>query len=77
MRIGNCSGSRIRARRKAQNMAQVELAAALAVEHELHAITQADISKIEQNQRSLKDYELRAIAHVLNTSMDELAGDGY
>ncbi|MEM6840397.1 MAG: helix-turn-helix transcriptional regulator [Cyanobacteria bacterium P01_C01_bin.120] len=74
MKTGNISGKRIKERRRAQKLAQVDLAAALAVEYDLD-ISQADISKIEHNQRILRDYELRAIAQVLEVSMDALANN--
>lgn len=74
MKTGNISGKRIKERRRAQKLAQVDLAAALAVEYDID-ISQADISKIEHNQRILRDYELRAIAQVLEVSMDVLANN--
>ena len=40
-------------------------------------ITQPLISKIERNQRFVKDYELAAICHILNISEKELLSEFY
>jgi transcriptional regulator with XRE-family HTH domain len=61
----NISGARIRQIRLKNNLDQVELAAALNVDHGIK-LEQSDISEIERQVRSLKDYELDAISKVLD-----------
>ncbi|NER92485.1 MAG: helix-turn-helix transcriptional regulator [Symploca sp. SIO1B1] len=61
----NISGQRIRQVRLQHNLAQVELAAALNVDYGIK-LEQSDISEIERQDRSVKDYELDAIARVLD-----------
>ena len=63
-RSANICGRRIRAKREALGFGQVELAAALAEEFGLQ-FTQSDISEIERGVRSVKDFELVAIAKEL------------
>ena len=61
--------------RKKHGLSQEELAARmqlLGID-----ITQPLISKIERNQRFVKDYELAAICHILNLSEKELLSDFY
>lgn len=70
----NISGQRIREQRITRRWDQVELAAALHVEHEIN-IEQSDISEIERGVRGVKDYELKAFAKVLGVSADWLLGD--
>lgn len=48
-------------------MDQVELAAALVVDFNIK-LDQSDISEIERGVRGVKDFELDAIAYVLNVS---------
>jgi transcriptional regulator with XRE-family HTH domain len=48
-------------------MGQVDLAAALSIEHNMK-MDQSDISEIERGTRGIKDFELDAIARVLNVS---------
>ncbi len=67
----NISGSRIKERRLELNMGQVELAAALIVDHKL-IIDQSDISEIERGIRGVKDFELVAIAEILDVKIDWL-----
>lgn len=62
----NISGVRIRQIRQQHGLDQVELAAALNVEYGIK-LEQSDISEIERQVRSVKDYELDAIAKVLDT----------
>ena len=45
-------------------MSQVELAAALSVDHNIE-LNQSDISEIERGIRGVRDYELNSIAVVL------------
>jgi transcriptional regulator with XRE-family HTH domain len=61
----NISGARIRQIRLQNNLDQVELAAALNVDYGIK-LEQSDISEIERQVRSLKDYELDAISRVLD-----------
>lgn len=61
----NISGVRIRQIRRQHGLDQVELAAALYVDYGIK-LEQSDISEIERQVRSLKDYELDAIAKVLD-----------
>lgn len=61
----NVSGARIRQVRLKNNLDQVELAAALNVDYGIK-LEQSDISEIERQVRSLKDYELDAISRVLD-----------
>ena len=63
----NICGSRIKESREALEMAQAELAAATKVDFQIK-IDRSDISEIERGVRGLKDYELFAIAKVLNVS---------
>ena len=56
---------RIRQVRLQHGLDQVELSAALNVEHGVK-LEQSDISEIERQVRSLKDYELDAISKVLD-----------
>jgi transcriptional regulator with XRE-family HTH domain len=62
----NISGVRIRQVRQQHGLDQVELAAALNVDYGIK-LEQSDISEIERQVRSLRDYELDAIAKVLDT----------
>lgn len=61
----NISGSRIRQARLQNNLGQVELAAALNVDYGVK-LEQSDISEIERQVRCVRDYELDAIAKVLD-----------
>ena len=66
--MNNLSGRRIRDRRKELNMGQVELAAAMKVDFDI-VIDQSDISEIERDVRGIKDFELDAIARILDISL--------
>lgn len=61
----NISGARIRQARLQHDLDQVELAAALNVDYGVK-LEQSDISEIERQVRSVKDYELDAISKVLD-----------
>lgn len=61
----NISGPRIRQVRLQHGLDQVELAAALNVDYGVK-LEQSDVSEIERQVRSLKDYELDAISRVLD-----------
>jgi transcriptional regulator with XRE-family HTH domain len=67
MRTANLSGPRIKQMREKRGLDQVDLAAALSVDHDIK-IDQSDISEIERGLRGVKDFELDAIARVLNVS---------
>jgi transcriptional regulator with XRE-family HTH domain len=72
----NISGLRIRQARLQNNLDQVELAAALNVDYGVK-LEQSDISEIERQVRCVKDYELDAIAQVLDIDpIWLLRGDG-
>lgn len=71
----NIISSKLRKLRKKNKLSQEELAAQmqlLGID-----ITQPLISKIERNQRFVKDYELAAICHILNISEKELLSEFY
>ncbi len=61
----NISGKRIREARLQHGLGQVDLAAALNVDYGVK-LEQSDISEIERQVRSVKDYELDAISKVLD-----------
>lgn len=63
----NICGPRIKQTREGLKMAQAELAAAMKVDFEI-SIDRSDISEIERGVRGLKDYELDAIAKILDVS---------
>ena len=72
----NVSGPRIRQARLQHGLDQVELAAALNVDYGVK-LEQSDISEIERQVRSVKDYELDAISRVLDIdAIWLLRGDG-
>ena len=64
MEKANISGDRIREIRTQKELGQVEISAALDVEHNIK-LSQSDISEIERGERGIKDYELNAIAYIL------------
>lgn len=70
-RKANLCGLRIKEVRSKLGWSQSELAAALEVDFRI-LLTQSDISEIERQQRSVKDYELDAFSKVLNVSVDWL-----
>ena len=70
----NICGRKIKSLRKAAGMGQVELAAALMVDHHIK-IDQSDISEIERGVRGIRDYELKAFAMIFNVSVDLLLAD--
>lgn len=67
----NISGHNIKVARIAMKMQQVDLSAALEVDHNIK-ISQSTISEIEKDKRIVKDYELKAIADALNVSVESL-----
>jgi transcriptional regulator with XRE-family HTH domain len=62
----NISGPHIRTIRQSLGLQQIELAVALSVDYGLK-LEQSDISEIERQVRSVKDFELEAIAQILDT----------
>lgn len=70
----NICGNRISILREDRGWCQVELAAALNVDHNIK-IEQSDISEIERQIRGVKDFELRAFARVFGVSADWLLED--
>lgn len=70
----NICGGKIKSLRKVAGMGQVELAAALVVDHHIK-IDQSDISEIERGVRGIRDYELKAFAMIFDVSVDALLAD--
>lgn len=66
MERANISGERIKEVRAQRQLGQVEISAALDVEYGIK-LSQSDISEIERGERGIKDYELDAVAHILET----------
>lgn len=76
MNAKNLSGPRIKIARTNKDMDQVDLSAALDLEYNVK-LDQSDISEIERQVRGVKDFELDAIARVLDVSLSWLVrGDG-
>lgn len=69
----NICGPKVRELREQYDWGQVELAAALFVDHGIE-IEQSDVSEIERQARGVKDFELKALAAVLGVSADWLLG---
>ena len=67
----NICGQKIKHLREGAGMGQVELAAALQVDHRIK-MDQSDISEIERGVRGVRDYELKAFALIFNVSTDLL-----
>ncbi|MBY0354953.1 MAG: helix-turn-helix domain-containing protein [Rickettsiales bacterium] len=67
----NICGKRIKLSRIDRELDQVELAAALSVDHGIE-ISQTSISEIERGVRGLRDFELAAICKVLEISPEWL-----
>lgn len=68
MKKANICGKRVKLARVDKDMAQVDLAAALNVDFEID-ITQSGISDIELGRRYVKDFELDALARVLEVDL--------
>lgn len=64
----NIAGPRIKEARLKVNMNQADLAAALSVDYEI-TLDRSDISEIETQVRGIKDYELDAIAQILDVDV--------
>ncbi len=71
----NIIGEKVRELRKSLDLAQVDLCAALRVEQNIE-LDRSDISEIERGVRGVKDYELKALASVLNTTPHALLNWG-
>ena len=67
----NIAGPRIKQARLKADLNQADLAAALAVDHDIK-LDRSDISEIETQVRGIKDYELDAIARVLDVDVEWL-----
>jgi transcriptional regulator with XRE-family HTH domain len=67
----NITGPRIRQARENCGWDQSELAAALDVDFQIK-LDQSDISEIERQKRGVKDFELDAIARLLQVSPEWL-----
>ena len=67
MKKANICGARIKKAREQKRMDQVDLAAAMEEDFKI-TITQSDISEIERGVRGIKDFELDAIAKILQVS---------
>lgn len=73
----NISGHRIRVARAMQEpkMSQQRLALRCQVDEGMLGITKEVISKIERGARGVSDLEIKAMARVLNVSVDWLVRD--
>ena len=67
----NIAGPRIKQARLKADLNQADLAAALAVDHDIK-LDRSDISEIETQVRGIKDYELDAIARILEVDVEWL-----
>jgi transcriptional regulator with XRE-family HTH domain len=67
MSAKNISGKRIKLARLNREMAQIELCAALSVDHDIE-MTQNTLSNIERGERIIRDVELIAFAKVLDVN---------
>lgn len=61
----NICGKRIKLARVDKDMAQIDLASALNVDFQID-ITQNGVSELERGVRHVKDYEILALAKILN-----------
>lgn len=75
MAKANISGERIKQGRERRKLTQIDLAAALEVDFDIK-LDRSDISEIETGIRGVKDYELKAIAEILDVSLDWLVCSG-
>ncbi len=75
MNPANICGQRIRQAREKLGWDQNDLSAALQVDFKLR-LDQSDISEIERQVRGLKDFELDAIARLLNVPPEWLLRGG-
>ena len=70
----NVSGHNIKVARVACRMQQIDLSAALEVDYNI-SLSQSTISEIEKGKRVVRDFELKAIAMILDVSSDALLKD--
>jgi len=70
----NICGKNVKRLRIEKGLDQVEVAAALSVEHHIN-LEQSDISEIERGVRGVRDYELKALAEVFGVSVKALLED--
>ena len=71
MRKRNISGPRIKTAREKADTIQEDLSAALDIDYKIK-LERSDISEIETQVRGVKDYELDAIARILDVSVEWL-----
>ena len=69
----NICDKNVRKLREQKKMSQDQLAAKLQTEG--LGVNQNSISRIETGKRVVADYELKALAHVLNTAVDDLLAE--
>ena len=69
----NICGKNVRKLREQKKMSQDQLAAKLQTEG--LGVNQNSISRIETGKRVVADYELKILAHVLNTAVDDLLAE--
>ena len=69
----NICGKNVRKLREQKKMSQDQLAAKLQTEG--LGVNQNSISRIETSKRVVADYELKILAHVLNTAVDDLLAE--
>ncbi len=71
MRKANISGERIRQARTSKGIHQSGLASAMERDFNIK-ITQSDVSEIESDVRGVRDYELKAMALILEVDVEWL-----
>lgn len=71
--VQNVVGDKIKKYRKERNMSQQQLSEKL--EMQAVYICRGSISRIEAHERTVTDYELRAIANVFKVSVQDLYED--
>lgn len=69
--VTNLCGKRVKLARVDKEMNQLELATALNVDYEIE-MNQYSISQLERGSRFVKDFELVALAEILNVSTNWL-----
>jgi transcriptional regulator with XRE-family HTH domain len=67
----NLCGPKVKHFRLEQNLTLTDLAAKLKIEHKI-TLDRTNIGRIENNQRALADYELVALANILDVSLAQL-----
>ena len=65
--LSNVCGKRVKIARISKEMKQIDVAAAMNVDYGID-ITQNGVSGIERNMRFVKDFELLALAEILDVS---------